>query len=185
MPRPFQPLRQAQNIVRADLIQQAKRPQMPHGQLVYALFIPGIHLLRSPQRRRHLRLGQVAVLSQRPQNFRIVSHSVVSPPPCKDRRGLIRAGQLIRKKPRRVRVRRREKLGSFFTATCAWGKIPLRLQVWNFCAQSKNYARSRLQAFWQKNQRFFARCLNTPRPSKCPWCIPCRTQGICRWCRTA
>ena len=158
---------------------------MPHRQLIDALFVPGIDLLGGLQYRRHLRLRQVAVLSQLPQNFHIVSHSVVSPPSCKDRRGLIRAGQLIHKKSRRVRVRRREKLGSFFTATCAWGKIPLRLQVWNFCAQSKNYARSRLQAFWQKNQRFFARCLNTPRPSRYRWCIPCRTPGTCPWCRTA
>ena len=61
------------------------------------------------------------------------------------------------KKPRRVRVRRREKFKSFFTATCAWGKIPLRLQVWNFEPTAQNYARSRLQAFWQKKRSFFAR----------------------------
>ena len=54
---------------------------------------------------------------------------------------------LVIKKPRRVRVRRREKMKSFFTATCAWGKIPLRLQVWNFEPKAQNYARSRLQAF--------------------------------------
>ena len=43
-------------------------------------------------------------------------------------------------------ARRRQKLRSFFTATCAWGKIPLRLPVWNFGALRQNYARSRLQA---------------------------------------
>ena len=159
---------------------------MPHRQLIDALFVPGIDLLGGLQYRRHLRLRQVAVLSQLPQNFHIVSHSVVSPPSLeRPARKFIRAGQLSHKRSRRVRVRRREKLGSFFTATCAWGKIPLRLQVWNFCAQSKNYARSRLQTFWQKNQRFFARCLNTPRPSRYRWCIPCRTPGTCPWCRTA
>ena len=52
-----------------------------------------------------------------------------------------------------------KELGSFFTATCAWGKIPLRLPVWNFCALRKNYARSRLQSLWQKNRRFFASCM--------------------------
>ena len=36
------------------------------------------------------------------------------------------------KKPRRVCASRRKKFKAFFTATCAWGKIPLRLQVWNF-----------------------------------------------------
>ena len=61
------------------------------------------------------------------------------------------------KKPRRVRVRRREKLGSFFTATCAWGKIPLSPQVWNFGPKAQNYARSGVQAFWQKKRSFFAR----------------------------
>ena len=30
-----------------------------------------------------------------------------------------------------------KKLGSFFTATCAWGKAPLRLPVWNFAACGK------------------------------------------------
>ena len=49
-----------------------------------------------------------------------------------------------------------KKLKSFFTATCAWGKIPLRLQVWNFCALRKNYARSSLQSLWQKKRSFFA-----------------------------
>ncbi|WP_337594467.1 hypothetical protein, partial [Vescimonas sp.] len=47
------------------------------------------------------------------------------------------------------------KLQSFFTATCAWGKIPLRLQVWNFCALRKNYARSRVQPFVEKFRRNF------------------------------
>ena len=49
-----------------------------------------------------------------------------------------------------------KELGSFFTATCAWGKIPLRLPVWNFAALRQNYARSRLPSLWQKNRRFFA-----------------------------
>ena len=62
--------------------------------------------------------------------------------------------QLV-KKPHRVRVRRREKMRLFFTATCAWGKIPLRLPVWNFEPMAQNYARSRLQAFCRKNRRFF------------------------------
>ena len=53
---------------------------MPHRQLIDALFVPGIDLLGGLQYRRHLRLGQVAVLSQLSQNFHIVSHSVVSPP---------------------------------------------------------------------------------------------------------
>ena len=53
---------------------------MPHRQLIDALFVPGIDLLGGLQYRRHLRLRQVAVLSQLPQNFHIVSHSVVSPP---------------------------------------------------------------------------------------------------------
>jgi len=30
-----------------------------------------------------------------------------------------------------------KKFRSFFTATCAWGKIPLRLPVWNFAASGK------------------------------------------------
>ena len=30
-----------------------------------------------------------------------------------------------------------KKSKSFFTTTCAWGKIPLRLQVWNFAACGK------------------------------------------------
>ena len=48
-----------------------------------------------------------------------------------------------------------KKLKSFFTATCAWGKIPLSLQVWNFCAQRKNYARSRLQTPLAEKTKFF------------------------------
>ena len=63
---------------------------------------------------------------------------------------------VLSKKPRRVCARRRKKLGSFFTATCAWGKIPLRLQVWNFCAARKNYARSRLQAPCRKIPKEFS-----------------------------
>ena len=66
--------------------------------------------------------------------------------------------------PRRVCVRRRKKFKSFFTATCAWGKIPLRLQVWNFCARRKNYARGRLQAFWQKIPQEFSPEFFTRRP---------------------
>ena len=50
---------------------------MPHRQLIDALFVPGIDLLGGLQYRRHLRLRH---LSQLPQNFHIVSHSVVSPP---------------------------------------------------------------------------------------------------------
>ena len=56
-----------------------------------------------------------------------------------------------------------KKIKSFFTATCAWGKIPLSLQVWNFCAQRKNYARSAkimraadCKPPWQKKRSFFA-----------------------------
>nr|DAW30605.1 MAG TPA: hypothetical protein [Caudoviricetes sp.] len=60
------------------------------------------------------------------------------------------------KKPRRVRVRRREKLKSFFTATCAWGKIPRKLQVWNFNAMRQNYARSRLQSFCREIPKKFS-----------------------------
>ena len=53
-------------------------------------------------------------------------------------------------KPRRVRVRRREKLKSFFTATCAWGKIPLRLPVWNFVACDKIMRAADCKPLWQK-----------------------------------
>ena len=45
---------------------------------------------------------------------------------------------------------------SFFTATCAWGKIPLRLQVWNFEPRAQNYARSSLQVFCRKNPEGFS-----------------------------
>ena len=39
---------------------------------------------------------------------------------------------LFVKRSRRARVRRREKFRSFFTATCAWGKNPLRREVAEF-----------------------------------------------------
>ena len=48
---------------------------------------------------------------------------VGSPPPKKNSQSLPPAGG--------------KKLESFFTATCAWGKIPLRLPVWNFAACGK------------------------------------------------
>ena len=49
-----------------------------------------------------------------------------------------------------------KKFKSFFTATCAWGKIPLRLPVWNFEPRAQNYARSRLRAFCRKNPEGFS-----------------------------
>ena len=45
---------------------------------------------------------------------------------------------------------------SFFAATCAWGKIPLRLPVWNFCADGAQIMRAAdLGPFVGKNRRFF------------------------------
>ena len=69
------------------------------------------------------------------------------------------------KKPRRVRVRRREKLRSFSLATCAWEKIPLRLPVRNFGALRRNYARSRLGAICRKIPKEFSTA-SIPPPSK-------------------
>ena len=59
------------------------------------------------------------------------------------------------KKPRRVCVRRRKKLKSFFTATCAWGKIPLRLPVWNLFACGEQIMRAAdCNPFGEKNEVF-------------------------------
>ena len=46
------------------------------------------------------------------------------------------------KKPHRVCASRRKKFKTFFTATCAWEKIPLRLQVWNFYTISVKIVRA-------------------------------------------
>ena len=46
--------------------------------------------------------------------------------------------------------RRQKKFKSFFTATCAWGKIPLRLPVWNFAACDKIMRAADCKPLWQK-----------------------------------
>ena len=158
---------------------------MPHRQLIDALFVPGIDLLGGLQYRRHLRLRQVAVLSQLPQNFHIVSHSVVSPPSCKDRRGNLSAPVSLFTKASQSSRPQTLKIGIIFHRDMRVGKNTSQTASVEFLRPEQNYARSRLQTFWQKNQRFFARCLNTPRPSRYRWCIPCRTPGTCPWCRTA
>ena len=43
-----------------------------------------------------------------------------------------------------------KKFKSFFTATCAWGKIPLRLPVWNFAACDKIMRAADCKPLWQK-----------------------------------
>ena len=54
-------------------------------------------------------------------------------------------------KPRRVcRPQAAKKFKSFFTATCAWGKIPLRLPVWNFAACDKIMRAADCKPLWQK-----------------------------------
>ena len=54
-------------------------------------------------------------------------------------------------KPRRVcRPQAAKKFKSFFTATCAWGKIPLRLPVWNFVACDKIMRAADCKPLWQK-----------------------------------
>ena len=47
-----------------------------------------------------------------------------------------------------------KKLKSFFTATCAWGKIPLRLQVWNFAACGKIMRAADCKPFGRKIEDF-------------------------------
>ena len=45
---------------------------------------------------------------------------------------------------------------SFFTATCAWGKIPLRLPVWNLCADGAQIMRAAdCKHFVEKTGGFF------------------------------
>ena len=46
--------------------------------------------------------------------------------------------------------RRQKNFKSFFTATCAWGKIPLRLPVWNFVACDKIMRAADCKPLWQK-----------------------------------
>ncbi len=54
-------------------------------------------------------------------------------------------------KPCRVcRPQAAKKFKSFFTATCAWGKIPLRLPVWNFVACDKIMRAADCKPLWQK-----------------------------------
>ena len=54
-------------------------------------------------------------------------------------------------KPRRVcRPQTAKNFKSFFTATCAWGKIPLRLPVWNFVACDKIMRAADCKPLWQK-----------------------------------
>ena len=62
---------------------------------------------------------------------------------------------------------------SFFAATCAWGKIPLRLQVWNFCAARKNYARSSkpLVGKFQRNFRQ-QKCLSSQTKGRKAYSVP-------------
>jgi hypothetical protein len=49
------------------------------------------------------------------------------------------------------------KIGIIFHRDMRVGKIPLSPQVWNFGPKAHNYARSGVQAFWQKKRSFFAR----------------------------
>jgi len=50
-----------------------------------------------------------------------------------------------------------KKLGSFFTATCAWGKTPLRLQVWNFAAGGKIMRAAGGKPLTRKIENFFGK----------------------------
>ena len=60
-------------------------------------------------------------------------------------------------KPRRVCVRRRKKFSIIFHRDMCVGKNTSQAASVEFCRLRQNYARSRLQAFWQKKRSFFAR----------------------------
>ena len=65
-----------------------------------------------------------------------------------------------------------KKLGSFFTATCAWGKIPLRLPVWNFGVYAEIMRAAACKTFWQKiPQEFSPGQLNRFMALSMPWVI--------------
>ena len=51
-------------------------------------------------------------------------------------------------------------MGSFFTATCAWEKIPLRLPVWNFEQGLKIMRAADCKPFGRKNEVFSPAQLN-------------------------
>ena len=53
---------------------------------------------------------------------------------------------------------------SFFTATCAWGKIPLRLPVWNFVACDKIMRAADCKPLWQKIPAEFSASKKKRRP---------------------
>ena len=55
-----------------------------------------------------------------------------------------------------------KKSKSFFTATCAWGKIPLRLQVWNFAACGKIMRAAGCKPFVGKTRRVFRQSHHRP-----------------------
>ena len=110
---------------------------MPHRQLIDALFVPGIDLLGGLQYRRHLRLGQVAVLSQLPQNFHIVSHSVVSPPSCKDRRGNLSAPVSLFTKASQSSRPQTRKIGIIFHRDMRVGKNISQAASVEFCPCGK------------------------------------------------
>jgi hypothetical protein len=49
-----------------------------------------------------------------------------------------------------------KKIRSFFTATCAWGKIPLKLPVWNFAASGKIMRAADCKPFVGKTPEVFS-----------------------------
>ena len=53
-------------------------------------------------------------------------------------------------------ARRRQKIEIIFHRDMCVGKNSSQAASVEFCRLRQNYARSRLQAFWQKNRRFFA-----------------------------
>ena len=54
-------------------------------------------------------------------------------------------------------ARRRQKIQIIFHRDMRVGKNTSQTASVEFCRLRQNYARSRLQSFWQKNRRFFAR----------------------------
>ena len=65
---------QTENVIRADAVIPAKRDQMAQRQLVGAVFVARIDLLRRAQHPRQLRLRLVMVLPQLPDTVHIAFH---------------------------------------------------------------------------------------------------------------
>ena len=74
----------------------------------------------------------------------------------------------ISKKPRRVSPpQRRKKVQSFSPATCAAGKILLRLQVWNLCAGGAQIMRAADCSLFVKKYYFLTVSKRQPDSSGC------------------